>query len=510
MTRGGLLQFSDVSDREHVEDNADVIIIGSGAAGATAARVLTEAGVDVVLLEEGPLVRSEELRSDMYSSFKRVWRDMGFQVAQGRSFTPILQGSCIGGTTAINGAIMHRLPESVHAEWTNDYAIGEPFSARAFARVFDQLDKELFVGTAPEEVLGENSKRMREAVRALGMSGHEIRRNVKNCQGSAHCNQGCPTASRQSMNVSFVPRAIEHGARVYANCRAERLLNAKGRASGVAARFVANGRKGPRLTVHARHAVVVAASAIQSPLLLLENGIGRSSGLVGRRLQVHPGTAIVGVFDRPVGMWFGATQGYETLHYWDDRMKFETVGMPLELVSARLPSIGRELMQDLEACQHLAIWGVEVRARTHGRVTTSLFERSSISLDFEPEDVQAFKRGVWRLAEMMFAAGAREVMPGVHGLPDRVHSLAEMGKIFDLPDDPRLMHCIAAHLFGTAIMGKHASRAVVNQELESFDLPGLYVFDSSVFPTNIGVNPQHTISAVSWLAAERLAQRIKH
>jgi choline dehydrogenase-like flavoprotein len=39
------------------------------------------------------------------------------------------------------------------------------------------------------------------------------------------------------------------------------------------------------------------------------------------------------------------------------------------------------------------------------------------------------------------------------------------------------------------------------------DLPGLYVTDSSVFPTNLGVNPQHSICAVSWLAAERIAER---
>ncbi len=104
-------------------DSADVVIIGSGAAGATAARVLTEAGVDVAILEEGPYVRTEELRSDVYSGFKRVWRDAGFQVAEGRAFTPILQGRCVGGTTAINGAIIHRMPEAIFATWQRDYGV---------------------------------------------------------------------------------------------------------------------------------------------------------------------------------------------------------------------------------------------------------------------------------------------------------------------------------------------------------------------------------------------------
>ena len=106
--------------------------------------------------------------------------------------------------------------------------------------------------------------------------------------------------------------------------------------------------------MRARHAVVVAASAIQTPLFLQANGIGRAAALVGRGLQAHPGTAVVGVFDRPVELWFGATQGYESMHFWDERMKLETVGMPLELAAARLPELGAGA--DARAGRRSATW----------------------------------------------------------------------------------------------------------------------------------------------------------
>jgi choline dehydrogenase-like flavoprotein len=310
------------------------------------------------------------------------------------------------------------------------------------------------------------------------------------------------------MNVSFVPRAVEAGARVYATCRARRLITEGGRAAGVTGRFLdrGTGRAGPPLRVRARHAVVVAASAIQTPVFLQENGIGGAR--VGRHLQAHPGTAVVGVFDRPVQMWSGATQAYETMHFWHERMKFETVSMPLELTAARLPELGPALMRALADFGHLAIWGVEVRARAEGRVRRGPLGGTSIAYDLTDEDVRTIKLGIKRLTEMMFAAGAREVLPGVHGLPDRLRAVEEVEPIFALPDDPRLFHFIAAHLFGTARTGRDAQSGVVGPELEAHDLPGLHVFDSSVFPSNIGVNPQHTISAVSWLAAERLAARI--
>src|SRR5213592_2966962 len=102
---------------------------------------------------------------------------------------------------------------------------------------------------------------MERAVARAGIVGNRIRRNVKDCQGSAHCNQGCPTARRQSMNNSYVPRAIRQGARVYADCRAEKLLVSGGRAVGVTGRFVRGiGSQRPLMTVRAKKAVIVAAS----------------------------------------------------------------------------------------------------------------------------------------------------------------------------------------------------------------------------------------------------------
>jgi choline dehydrogenase-like flavoprotein len=505
--KGALVRFDDVASQRAVDDVADVVIVGSGAGGATAARVLTEAGLDVVILEEGPHIPTEELRSDMYTSTKWMWRDMGFQAARGRSFTPVLQGSCVGGTTAINGAIIHRVPDEIRRLWCDEHGAGELLREQDLLRVYDQLDRELSVGPAPEDVLGENSKRMRAGVAALGLHGNSIRRNVSGCRGSAHCHQGCPTARRQSMNNSYVPRSIEAGARLYASCKVERVVAKRGRASGVEARFAdrLTRRAGPKLSVTARRAVIMAASAIQTPLLLEASGIGRVSGLVGKRLQAHPGTAVVGVFDDPVRMWFGATQGYESTHYWNERMKFETIALPLEFLATRVPGLGGDLVRQLASYGNLAIFGVQVRARTLGSVKPGLFGKTSITYDITDEDVRSLKLGVKRLVQMMFAAGAREVFPGVHGMPDKIGSADEIEPILDLPDDPRHFHCIVAHLFGTAKMGPTVRTGVVGPTLESHELPGLYVVDSSVFPTNMGVNPQHTICAFSWLASERIA-----
>lgn len=496
--------------REDTRDAADVVVIGTGAAGGIAAKVLAEAGLDVVILEEGPFVPPEEFRRDVWSAFKNLWRDAGFQVADGRSFLPILQGCAVGGSTVVNGAIVHRLPEAIHAGWARDHGADTLLSLAALERAYDTLDAWLGTAPAPESVLGENNRRMRAGAEAMGIRSNAILRNVRGCEGSCGCLQGCRNARKQSTNFTAIPDALAAGARLYATCRAERFDHKRGRVTHVRGRFrdPRDGRKGRRIRVEARHAVVVAASAIQTPLLLADNGIGRRHGVVGSRFQCHPGSGLIGVFDDPVDIHFGATQAYETTHWWDERMKFETVGAPPEVLTSRLPGFGPELMRRVDDYGHLTSMGVQIRAHGKGTVKRGLFGRTVIHWDFTDEDVRNLKLGLKRLATLIFEAGAREILPGIHGIPDTIDNPNALSALDDLPDDPRLFHGIASHMFGTAVMGPDVRTSVVSPELECHELHGVYVVDSSVFPTNMGVNPAHTISAVGLLAAERIAERV--
>jgi len=501
------VQRRDVAGRREVIDEADVVIVGSGAGGATAARVLAGAGLDVIVIEEGPWVPPAERRLDAYGAFRQLWRDAGFQVAQGRSITPVLQGCCVGGSTTINGAIIHRLPEEVHAAWDAERGLGQAAPYAALLRAFEQIEAELHVGPAPEEVLGGNNRSMREGMTRLGLGGHVIQRNVRGCQGSARCNQGCPTGRKQSMDASFLPYAIERGARVYATCRADEIVTRRGRAVGVRGRFVDGEGKGPRGEFRARRAVIAAAGAIHTPLLLLASGVGKRSGLVGRRLQVHPATSVLGRFDERIDMWSGVTQGFETLALRGQGMKFETASVPLEILAARFPGFGPALIDLLADADRVAQWGVEVRARALGSVTPGPGGKPFVQIDLGPEDVALLKRGLLTLGRAMFAAGAREVMPGVVGVPARLTDPAGLDAILRVPDDPRHFHCITSHVFGTAVLGTDPTRSVVDPEGQSHEVAGLYVLDASIFPSNIGVNPQHSICGLTWVLSERLAAR---
>ena len=482
-------------------DVADFVVVGSGAGGAPAALVLAEAGHDVIVLEEGPRVRPEDRGLATSEAFGRLFRDKGTQVAMGRSVIPILQGRCVGGTTVVNGAIVWRLPEDAYERTFGSIGARDAVPLRALEAKFDRIEKDLSVAPPSDALLGGNGRLMRRAADVMGYRGHAIRRNVVDCQGSAHCLEACPTQRKQSMEVTYLPAAERLGARVVGG-REVRTIEVRGdRAVAVRGRDA----EGHAFVVEARRGVVLAASAIQSPCILRRSGLGGRDH-VGAHFRVHPGTAVMGIYPDDVRIWEGATQSYEVDEFRTDGFKLETVSLPLELAGVRLAGIGESFTRAIADYPKMAVWGVQVRAEAEGRVAPS-GGHAKIAFTPSERDMLVFKRGVKLLAEMHFAAGAKRVYPGVHGGPYELFSCDEVDALDDLPIDPRAYGMIASHLFGTCRMARDAADGVVGLDFGVHGVTGLWVVDASVFPTNLGVNPQHTIMAMAMHAADGISER---
>ncbi len=490
-------------------DQCDYIIVGSGPAGASAARVLAAAGEEVVIVEEGGPWGKERRTTPLYRTMKGAWRDLGSTAAFGSALIPLLQGCAVGGTSVINSAIMWRMPEDVIDLWSRDSGIAAAFSHADVERCTDRIAAEIPIGPVTDAAMGAHNTLMEQGCRALGIEGRRIDRAERDCRGSGRCLQGCPNQAKQSMDLNFLPRAVRDGARIYAHCRAERIMSEQGRARGLVATFLdpVSRRALQPLHLRARKGVLVAASAIQSPLLLLRSGIGGSSGRLGAHFQAHPGAGVVGVFDDEVQVWRGATQGYECAAFRSQGFKLETLGLPPELAAARLPGVGERLMANLARYRHMSVIAAQVRARAQGRVRLAGGHRSLIRYSLTDWDIERLTRGLRLSCEIHFAAGAREVLLGIHGLPPALRSPDELSVFDREPLRPKQLTLVATHHFGTCRMGSDPRTSVVSPHFETHDLRDLYVVDSSVFPTNLGVNPQLSIMALAWLAAETILQR---
>ncbi|MBC7173125.1 MAG: GMC family oxidoreductase N-terminal domain-containing protein, partial [Polyangiaceae bacterium] len=403
---------------ENVSLAADYVVVGSGAGGASAAVTLARAGASVVIVEAGPWRAPEDYPHTVYGGLRDMMDDWGSTVTMGRALWPIVQARLVGGTTVINSAICVRTPGDIFRQWEDRFGIGGDSMAEAVWRHQDRIEEELSVSEVPAASLGRSNRLALAADNALGLEGHVMRRYVKGCEGTGQCLQGCRNLRKQSTNLNYVPEVLSRGGSVLSSAPVARIVFERTRAVGVTGTFVdpRSSEKGGRFDVRAKKAVLIAASATHTPVLLMRSGVKHRA--VGAEFRAHPGTGVFGIYDDPVDMNVGATQGWASTKFRSDPgLKLETLSLPLEMVASRWAGGGAKLMERLRAFRHSAMWVHAVRAESTGVVRRGLDGRPVIRYTLDRADMERFRAGIRLVADMHVAAGAKEIIPGIDGLP---------------------------------------------------------------------------------------------
>jgi choline dehydrogenase-like flavoprotein len=476
-------------------ERCDVVVVGSGAGGAAAARVLSERGLDVIVLEQGGYHDASSYSIDPLESLATLYREAGLTVCEGRPPIPLPLGRCVGGTTVINSGSCFRTPHDVLAAWRDGFGIDW---ATDLEGEFESLEHDLMVSPVDPATAGRNAELCRAGAEALGASNGPIARNAGDVVCCGTCPNGCELDAKQAVHVSELPRAVAAGCAIRAGVRVEKVIIEHGRAAGVSARLDDGGRYEVRAG-----SVVLAAGAVGTPELLLSQGIANSSGQVGRNLKIHPACWVGARFHDEVRGWDGVMQSWY-VDEWNDRGLFlEATFTPLAFGAHWLPGTGEAFSERITRYGNLAVIGVHLSERgSRGRVRVG---RGGMRVGYRlsDEDVQAIGYGIARAADIHFAAGAVEVYPQLAGLPvlTRGEGSAPIERTKLRARDLRLE---AFHPMGTARMGSDPRSSVVSPAGEAHDTAGLFIVDASIFPTSLKVNPMITIMA----CARRIASRM--
>lgn len=497
--------------------NCDVAIIGSGAGAGITAELLTAAGLAVVIVEEGPLRSSSDFRQLESEAYPTLYQESASRKTADKAIA-ILQGRCVGGSTTVNWTSSFRTPPGTLAVWRDRFGLTE-LTEDAMAAWFAQVESRLSIAPWPVPP-NANNQRLQMGAARLGIPVSPIPRNVKACWNLGSCGMGCPTNAKQSMLVTTLPMALDRGATLLVQTRAERLEIAGHQVRGIACVPVAlnsAAAPGPGTRITARH-VVVAGGAINSPALLMRSKAPDPHGRLGKRTFLHPVVISTAVFDDPIEGWQGAPQSIYSDHFLGTAAIDGPIGYKLEapplhpvIASSTLTGFGEEQTQALKDFAHTQALLALLRDGFHDQSpggSVQLRGDGSPVLDYPltPFVMEGARRALLSMAEIQFAAGARSVTPG-HELAGRYARWAQARQAIQaLPMEPHVTRVLSAHVMGGCGMAGRAEQGVVRPDGRHWQLDNLSLHDGSLFPTSIGANPQLSVYGLTNLLATRLAR----
>ena len=480
------------------QERATVVVVGSGAGGAVAATTLAEAGLDVVILEAGYRHQAPDFPDNVAGAVGQLFQEGGFRTMSGKPPIPLAGGEALGGSTVVNSAISFRTPEAILKEW-NDLSGGVFSDTTDYYRAQDQVEAELHVGTTPEWLLSGLDRAHREAAEALGWSNHPFRRNTPTCVGCGRCNTGCVVGGKNSVDRAFLPRAADAGARIYTGCRVEHVE--PGRVSGS---VLGRDRQILGTFEVAADRVVLSGGTVSTPRLLLDSGIVKKVGEVGRGLRCHPVFSVLGFTEDRKVVSPGSSQGHYIDEFASDDIVLESNPTLVGAVFQQLPLHGMELMETMAKAANFSNTGAMIRDRSRGRVLPSRGPGARVHYRLEEVDRQRAIRGMRHAARLWLEGlGADYVVLGVYGVP-LCRSMNDVDRVF--AGDVRSNRLIgySSHPQASCSVGRATDRSGQLREV-----PGVYAIDGSSLPSNVGRNPQISIMTVARILAERLADDMK-
>lgn len=511
-----VIDASTLSSDQTVE--ADVVIIGTGAGGGVSAEILTAAGLNVVIIEAGKLKSTDAFNMHEGEAYRDLYQEAAARMTKDGGIT-ILQGRAVGGTTVVNWTSSFRTPAQTLDVWKNQFGV-QGMTRDEMNPWFEKMEQRLKISkwVMPPNA---NNEALKKGCEKLGWSWSIIPRNVDGCWNLGYCGMGCPTNAKQSMLVTTLPAAMNAGATLIHSAEAWELEQDGKRVSAVVCRALNDAKLPTGVTVRVNAKTVIAAGGgINTPALLMRSKVADPHERIGKRTFLHTTTFAFGDYEDPIAGYYGAPQStYSDEFVWRDGAsgamgyKLEVAPMHAGLISSLAGGFGEQMVADLSRLPHLSSAIALLRDGFHEQSvggTVELTEQGAPLLDYPITEflLDGAKRSHQSMMEMHFAAGAKRARVG-HGQATFVDSwAAAKEQIEQYTYEAGYVGMGSAHVMGGCALGDDETQCVADSNGKFKYLDNLYIFDGSLFPTSLGVNPQLTIYGMTMKNATELAQAL--
>ncbi len=535
-------------------DIADVLIIGAGPSGSVAAKHLAQAGIKVVCLEQGHMPDANKYagrRPEWELVSQKQWhpnpnyrdRERDYPINTDSSDVHPLMFCGVGGSaTLYAGHWTPFMPSDFKVRSLDGVADDWPFSYEDLSPFLEEIEREVGVSglggnpayppkmayPTPALPIGKVGNKAAECLDAMGWHWWPGTNAIPSlpynglnaCVRRGTCMSGCPEGAKSTTDLTHWPHAIKAGARLITGARVRKITtNDEGLATGAVYIDEPGREREQKASV-----VILCANGIGTPRLLLlsasarfPNGLANSSGLVGKRLMMHPFSAVQATFDEDLESWrgpFGQNVSSYEFYETDESRGFvrgaKWGAMPGGGPLGATSFVGTKVFTDPNARVE-DIWGSNLHEMVERRFGRSMVwgiigedlpeESNQVLLDPDLTDSDGIPAPkllykVSENSERMLKFHEDRCLEAV-----KAGGAIETSVVHQMPDT-------GWHLLGTCLMGNDPKSSVVNQWGATHDVPNLFILDGSTFPTSAGLNPTATIMTVALRQTRRLiAQR---
>ncbi|KAM7493690.1 hypothetical protein LguiB_028299 [Lonicera macranthoides] len=510
----------------------DAVVLGSGSGGGVVAGVLANSGYKVLVLEKGSYLARSNLSLLEGPTMEQMYLGSGLLPTEDMGVL-ILAGSTVGGGSTVNWSASIRTPQHVLNEWSRFHDL-ELFESRLYKEAMDVVCEKMGVQSKIENE-GFNNMILRKGCEELGYPVNTIPRNSQADHYCGWCCLGCKDGKKKGTAETWLLDMVNSGnGAILPECEAIEVLHKqkKGKdrstATGVAFEFE---YKGVREVCLVESKVTIAScGALCTPVLLKRSGLKNPN--IGKNLHLHPVAMAWGYFpddtDAPVydNIWPESSKksyeggimtamssvvgNFEGSGYG---AVIQTPSLHPGMFSVLMPWVsGSDIKRRM--CKYSRTAHVFALARDKG--SGEIHSASKINYRMDQSDEQNLNKGLEKILRILAAAGAEEI--GTHRskgktLKVKKESNREFEKFVKEESSRGLrdlsMPICSAHQMGSCRMGVHPKGSVVNPRGETWEMEGLYVADSSLFPTALGVNPMVTIMAIAYCTAQSVLDDLK-
>ena len=468
-----------------MKEKFKVIVIGSGPGGSVTSKVISDKGIDVLLIEMGNSFKINDPPPFSSDEMINKYKNGGLTLTFGNTKINYAEGKCLGGGSEVNSGLYHRVPDQILQNWElkNNLTINRSDLQSSY----EENEKELSVSYSPG-FISKSSKKMIEGCNSLGWKCVEVPRWFKYSGESR-------LGIRQSMTETLIPKITKNGGVILDNAKVFKIT-----------------KRGKLNVIHLIHKgefkkfeceyLFICGGSINSPFLLKKSGF---KGTIGKGLKLHPSFKMTAMFKEDV---------YENeIDVSVHQVKEFSPKISMGSSVSNKHWLGLSLndsnsLKYIEEWKKMSSYYTMISPEGSGKIWNIPYLKDPlVTYNLTEKDYYDLNKGINLLSKLLFESGATKLFPSGKGV-DVISKYEDVYKINIIPRN--LLKLMTIHLFSSIQISGNKKSGPLNEDGHLWEDDTIYVNDGSILPDSPSVNPQGIIMALSRINAKKFLNKIKN